>query len=386
MPRARTTSSPTPRIPCGPENGYSGREIMAEFRRATGIPTATNMVATDWRADVALVPAGRRRHPARRSALLDDAGLGAPRAALRALGPDVGLALQQPLRHLARDVHALRRRRARENHGDRHALDLAGGPRAPHARSAADRAAAKSRCPRRRASASSPTWRASWPRTSSTRRSARGARDDAHGDAVPHSRLEIRSASARASSRRKPEEDMIRNPILPGFNPDPSICRVGDDYYIATSTFEWYPGVQIHHSTRPRELDARRPPARPRLAARHARQSRLVRHLGAVPVARRRAVLARLHRREALRRQLQGHAQLHRHGARHRRTVERADLRELVGLRSLALPRRRWPQVVRQHGVELPHRLDRRQSALARVRRHPAAGVGRRSRQARRAR
>lgn len=40
----------------------------------------------------------------------------------------------------------------------------------------------------------------------------------------------------------------IRNPILPGFNPDPSICRVGDDYYIATSTFEWFPGVQIHHS------------------------------------------------------------------------------------------------------------------------------------------
>ncbi|TYP66362.1 enolase C-terminal domain-like protein [Stutzerimonas stutzeri] len=35
--------------PCGPENGYSGREIMAEFKRATGIPTATNMVATDWR-------------------------------------------------------------------------------------------------------------------------------------------------------------------------------------------------------------------------------------------------------------------------------------------------------------------------------------------------
>lgn len=41
---------------------------------------------------------------------------------------------------------------------------------------------------------------------------------------------------------------MIRNPILPGFNPDPSLCRVGQDYYIATSTFEWFPGVQIHHS------------------------------------------------------------------------------------------------------------------------------------------
>ena len=35
--------------PCGPENGYSGRETMAEFKRATGIPTATNMIATDWR-------------------------------------------------------------------------------------------------------------------------------------------------------------------------------------------------------------------------------------------------------------------------------------------------------------------------------------------------
>ncbi|HEY7773571.1 MAG TPA: glycoside hydrolase family 43 protein [Marinagarivorans sp.] len=40
----------------------------------------------------------------------------------------------------------------------------------------------------------------------------------------------------------------IHNPILKGFNPDPSICRVGDDFYIATSTFEWFPGVQIHHS------------------------------------------------------------------------------------------------------------------------------------------
>jgi glucarate dehydratase len=35
--------------PCGAEGGFSGREIMAEFRRATGLPTATNMVATDWR-------------------------------------------------------------------------------------------------------------------------------------------------------------------------------------------------------------------------------------------------------------------------------------------------------------------------------------------------
>ncbi len=40
----------------------------------------------------------------------------------------------------------------------------------------------------------------------------------------------------------------LRNPILRGFNPDPSIVRVGEDYYVATSTFEWYPGVQIHRS------------------------------------------------------------------------------------------------------------------------------------------
>ncbi len=35
--------------PCGAEDGFSGREILAEFRRATGVPTATNMIATDWR-------------------------------------------------------------------------------------------------------------------------------------------------------------------------------------------------------------------------------------------------------------------------------------------------------------------------------------------------
>lgn len=40
----------------------------------------------------------------------------------------------------------------------------------------------------------------------------------------------------------------FRNPILPGFNPDPSIVRVGEDFFLATSTFEWFPGVQIHHS------------------------------------------------------------------------------------------------------------------------------------------
>jgi xylan 1,4-beta-xylosidase len=52
----------------------------------------------------------------------------------------------------------------------------------------------------------------------------------------------------------------LRNPVLRGFNPDPSIVRVGEDVFIATSTFEWFPGVQIHHS---RDLAHWRLAARP---------------------------------------------------------------------------------------------------------------------------
>ena len=44
--------------PCGAEDGFSGREIMAEFRRATGLPTATNMIATDWRQMVHAIDVG----------------------------------------------------------------------------------------------------------------------------------------------------------------------------------------------------------------------------------------------------------------------------------------------------------------------------------------
>lgn len=41
---------------------------------------------------------------------------------------------------------------------------------------------------------------------------------------------------------------VIKNPILAGFHPDPSICRAGRDYYIANSSFEWFPGVPLHQS------------------------------------------------------------------------------------------------------------------------------------------
>lgn len=39
-----------------------------------------------------------------------------------------------------------------------------------------------------------------------------------------------------------------KNPVISGFHPDPSICRVGEDFYLVTSSFEYFPGVPIFHS------------------------------------------------------------------------------------------------------------------------------------------
>ena len=63
----------------------------------------------------------------------------------------------------------------------------------------------------------------------------------------------------------------MRNPVLKGFNPDPAICRKGGDFYVATSSFQWWPSVPIYHSrdlchwelysyalTRTSQLDMRR--------------------------------------------------------------------------------------------------------------------------------
>ena len=79
----------------------------------------------------------------------------------------------------------------------------------------------------------------------------------------------------------------FRNPIIPGFHPDPSLCRVGRDFYLATSSFEYFPGVPIFHSrdlvhwkkighalTRRSQLDLRRTPSSSGIYAptlRHAR-------------------------------------------------------------------------------------------------------------------
>lgn len=51
-----------------------------------------------------------------------------------------------------------------------------------------------------------------------------------------------------AAQSRLPAPGTFHNPILTGFNPDPSICRVGTVYYLVTSSFNWYPGIPIYHS------------------------------------------------------------------------------------------------------------------------------------------
>ncbi len=108
--------------PCGAEGGFSGREVMAEFRRATGLPT--HRLAA---AGACAVFAGGG-HPAGRPAFLDLGRQRAGGADLPRLGTDLGLAQQQPLRHLAGHVHARGGGSAGACHGDRHTLDLAGWP------------------------------------------------------------------------------------------------------------------------------------------------------------------------------------------------------------------------------------------------------------------
>jgi len=49
-------------------------------------------------------------------------------------------------------------------------------------------------------------------------------------------------------SQNAKETRIFNNPILPGFYPDPSICRVGEDYYLVNSTFFHFPGVPVFHS------------------------------------------------------------------------------------------------------------------------------------------
>ncbi len=67
---------------------------------------------------------------------------------------------------------------------------------------------------------------------------------------TPHAPLpgEHAPAPRRAPTLTPAPMPTFTNPILRGFNPDPSICRVGDDYYLTTSTFGWFPGLPVYHS------------------------------------------------------------------------------------------------------------------------------------------
>ena len=125
--------------PCGAESGFSGREIMAEFRRATGLPTATNMIATDWRQTGPRHPdctpstspwpiriSGPWRGSVRVAQMCRDWGLTWGSHSNNHF--DVSLAM---FTHVAAAAPG-------QDHRHRHPLDLAGWP-APDARAAADR-------------------------------------------------------------------------------------------------------------------------------------------------------------------------------------------------------------------------------------------------------
>lgn len=59
---------------------------------------------------------------------------------------------------------------------------------------------------------------------------------------------EIASRWSSLTSQDKAVREGYANPVLPGFHPDPSVCRVGDDFYLVNSTFQFFPGVPIFHS------------------------------------------------------------------------------------------------------------------------------------------
>ena len=124
--------------PVGPEGGFSGREVMAEFKRATGLPTATNMIATDWREMGHAIRSGAVDIPLADPHFWTMAGSVRVAQLCDAWGLtwgshsnnhfDVSLAM---FTHVAAAA-------ARADHRDRHPLDLAGRP-ADHHRALPDR-------------------------------------------------------------------------------------------------------------------------------------------------------------------------------------------------------------------------------------------------------
>ena len=99
---------------------FSGREVMAEFRRATGLLTATNMVATDWRQLVHALSLQSVDIPLADPHFWTLSGSVRVAQTCRATGADLGQPLQQPLRHLGWPCSPRRCRGARQGDGHRH--------------------------------------------------------------------------------------------------------------------------------------------------------------------------------------------------------------------------------------------------------------------------
>ena len=198
--------------PCGPENGYSGREIMAEFKRATGIRTATNMVATDWRqlnhslslqaVDIPLADPHfwTMQGSVRVAQLCHEFGLTWGSHSNNHF--DISLAMfthvaaAAPGTITAIDTHWIWQEG--QERLTREPLKIVGG----------EVAVPDTRRPRHRRS----TWRRSKRRTSCTGRSANGARDDAMAMQYPRAGLEIRPEEAEPRLVGRAIHDKRRTP------------------------------------------------------------------------------------------------------------------------------------------------------------------------------
>ena len=153
--------------PCGAEDGFSGREVMAEFRRATGLPTATNMIATDWRQLAHALALQSVDIPLADPHFWTMAGSVRVAQTCRDWGLTWGSHSNNHFDvSLAMFTHVGAAAPGR-GHRDRHALDLAGRP-APDEGAAADRGRAADGARSGRGWASSSTWPRWRRRTSCT--------------------------------------------------------------------------------------------------------------------------------------------------------------------------------------------------------------------------
>ena len=291
-----TTCSPTPRTRAGPRTASPAGRSWPSSARATGLPTATNMVATDWRQLRHAVQLHSVDIPLADPHFWTMRRLGRRRPAVPGVRPDLGLALQQPLRHLAGHVHPRRRGRPGRVHRAGHALDLAGGHGTAHHGAAAHRGWRDPGAGPSRAWASSPTSTGSGRPTSSTRtrRSAAGTTPPACSTSSPAGRSTRNGPawSADHDSPALPPHHLVRTrarrPTLGrdgGQDPGGEAARVRASFLaMAESAFACGDHRRRHRGPvpRPRAAGARHPGGRVRAGPRadgDRRRDRAVRQL-----------------------------------------------------------------------------------------------------------